>query len=442
MGADEQEEMFDMDDAPQLDTSFKQTIVVDGLPVVPREKHEKLLNVVRKFFSQVCAPPQARVPMRAHERGRWRPWRGGSVGLGLGVCAGGGRGCDGRHARRRALAWPHRRPAPRQVGTIVEEGLDLPTDEAGATLGFAFIQFAAEEEATAAIRKANGYKLDKAHTFVVNSFEDYGRYMAISDVEQPFVPPPYVPRENLSHWLFDTSARDQYVVRFNDETEIWWNDPGKPDQKPDYAKKHWSEHFVAWSPRGSYLATFHRLGIQLWGGPSFGRQLKINHGGVKLLDFSPCENYLVTWSPEGDQKEALVVWDVHTGLKCRAFVGAGEDGAMDEWPVLQWSHDDAFFARLGDDCIYVYESSTMKLLKDNSDKRSSIKVDGVRQFLWSSTDNYMSLWIPEHLNNPAKVNPAPGLPVLLFLFRVVPSYVYTQQGTVPLSLYICMYIFI
>ncbi len=161
-----------------------------------------------------------------------------------------------------------------------------------------------------------------------------------------------MPRENLHHWLLDENARDQFVVRHNDETELWWNDPGKPDQvrsyvlgqiieqtlpkqmlagwgmggqrscsgsrdscwggsrtvhtlpapcsqrpdyskqnwpehsrpathpcthrctpcpppfprcsqRPDYSKKNWSEHYVAWSPRGSYLATFHRLGIQV-----------------------------------------------------------------------------------------------------------------------------------------------------------------------------------
>eukprot|EP00962_Isochrysis_galbana_P052719 scaffold24189_cov100-Isochrysis_galbana.AAC.2 len=47
------EEIDDLEEEPQLDTSFKQTIVVDGLPVVPEEKHEKLLNLLRKFFSQV-----------------------------------------------------------------------------------------------------------------------------------------------------------------------------------------------------------------------------------------------------------------------------------------------------------------------------------------------------------------------------------------------------
>ena len=130
--------------------------------------------------------------------------------------------------------------------------------------------------------------------------------------------------------------------------------------------------------------------------------LKLNHGGVKLIDFSPCEQFIVTWSPETDQSAALIVWDVKTGAKMRAFQGAKPDGDID-WPAFQWSHDDAYFARLGDDCIYCYESSTMKLIRDKQEKRTSVKVDGVRQFLWSPTDNVISLWVPEHGNNPAKI---------------------------------------
>jgi hypothetical protein len=45
--------------------------------------------------------------------------------------------------------------------------------------------------------------------------------------------------------------------------------------------------------------------MRLWGGPSWTAQQKFAHPLVKLLDFSPCEKYLVTWShdpivvPEG-----------------------------------------------------------------------------------------------------------------------------------------------
>jgi len=328
------------DDEPLMDTSLNQVIVVDGLPIVPAEKHEKLTNVIKKFFSQ--------------------------------------------------------------VGTIVENGLEMPKDDKGTSKGFAFIEFSNVAEATAAAQKANGYKLDKSHTFTVNSFEDHAKYMAVPDEEVEFAPPPFVPKEDLRHWLLDGAARDQFVVRYNEETEIWWNEATKPSTDPEYSRHNWSDHFVQWSPRGTFLATFHRLGIVLWGGPSWKRLLKISHGGVRLMDFSPNERFLVTWSPEADQTQALIVWDVKSGKELRRFQG-NKDGDEMVWPAFQWSHDDQFFARLGDDCIYVYESVSMKLIKDKQDKRTSVHIDGVHQFIWSPTDNYVSLWVPEHLNQPAKV---------------------------------------
>ena len=49
---------------------------------------------------------------------------------------------------------------------------------------------------------------------------------------------------------------------------------------------------------GTYLATFHRQGIQLWGGPKWTKQMRLNHPQARLIDFSPCEKYLVTFSPQ------------------------------------------------------------------------------------------------------------------------------------------------
>jgi translation initiation factor 3 subunit B len=268
-GDGEEDGAFD-EEEPQLDTSMKHAIIVDGLPVVEATKRDKLLNVVRKFFSQ--------------------------------------------------------------VGTIIENGLEMPFGEDGKSLGFAFIEFSSETEASAAIQKANGYKLDKSHTFVVNSFEAHAKYVAVPDEEKEFEPPPFVPKESLTDWLLDANARDQYVTNFSEGTEIWWNDPGKPTQEPAHARKSWSDSYVSWSPRGTYLATFHRLGIMLWGGPSWKKQLKLNHGGVKLIDFSPCENFVVTWSPESDQSVGLIVWDMKTGTKLRSFQGAKPDAEMNGPP--------------------------------------------------------------------------------------------------------------
>lgn len=53
--------------------------------------------------------------------------------------------------------------------------------------------------------------------------------------------------------------------------------------------KNWTETYVTWSPQGTYLGTFHKQGIALWGGEEFGRIGKFGHQGVQMIDFSPCE---------------------------------------------------------------------------------------------------------------------------------------------------------
>ena len=64
--------------------------------------------------------------------------------------------------------------------------------------------------------------------------------------------------------------------------------------------QNWTDNYVAWSPKGTYLATFHRQGIALWGGPSWRRLCRFAHNGVKLIDFSPNERYLVTYVAAAD----------------------------------------------------------------------------------------------------------------------------------------------
>jgi translation initiation factor 3 subunit B len=46
---------------------------------------------------------------------------------------------------------------------------------------------------------------------------------------------------------------------------------------------------VRWSPRGTYLATFHQKGVALWGGEQMKQTVRFSHPGVQLSDFSPCE---------------------------------------------------------------------------------------------------------------------------------------------------------
>lgn len=168
---------------------------------------------------------------------------------------------------------------------------------------------------------------------------------------------------------------------------------------------------------GTYVATFHIRGIQIWGRlpqeksedkVEWVRVMRFEHNNVSLVDFSPCENYLVTFNgtePERDDKRnprALVVWDIHTGKRKRGFLGpprtmVGEDGSI-PWPIFQWSHNDTYFARLNENAISVYQTPDMGLL----DKKS-IKVPYIQHFSWSPTDDIIAFWTPEVNDSPARV---------------------------------------
>uniref|UniRef100_A0A0D6QWQ8 Eukaryotic translation initiation factor 3 subunit B n=1 Tax=Araucaria cunninghamii TaxID=56994 RepID=A0A0D6QWQ8_ARACU len=350
---DEEEE----EESLEFETGFGNVIVVDNLPVVPPEKFEKLEGVVRKIFGQ--------------------------------------------------------------IGTIRDRGLWMPVDsETQKTKGYCFIEYNTPQEAQTAKDQTNGYKLDKAHVFAVNMFDDFEKYMKVSDEWTPPETKPYKPGENLQQWLTDEKGRDQFVIRAGTDTEVYWNDHRQLKPELVYRRSFWTESFVQWAPLGTYLATIHRQGAAIWGGATgFERLMRFAHPQVKLIDFSPGEKYLVTYSshepsnPRDTQRVTLNIFDVRTGKVMREFKGSADDFATGgtggvagvSWPVFRWAggREDRYFARIGKNAISVYESSTMSLL----DKKS-IKVDNVMDFSWSPIDPILALFVPEggSGNQPARVS--------------------------------------
>mmetsp|Transcript_31210 Transcript_31210/g.99522 ORF Transcript_31210/g.99522 Transcript_31210/m.99522 type:complete len:709 (+) Transcript_31210:505-2631(+) len=344
----------DEDDAGaiQAETGFGSVVVVDNLPVVPPEKHDKLVTVVRKIFSQ--------------------------------------------------------------IGNIREGGLWMPVDESSKlTKGFAFIEYMTPQEAAAAKEQTNGYKLDKSHIFKVTMFDDFDKYMKVPDTYAEPETKEYQQKENLQEWMLDTRGRDQFAIRFGDDTEIYWNDPKQGKAEDVYRRSFWTESYVQWSPRGNMLATVHRQGTALWGGPSFNRLMRFSHPGVALLDFSPAERFMITYSqqdPANPREKATVVlnvFDTRSGKNMRNFQGAVDDFATPgaagvQWPVFKWGGgaNDEYFARMGKNSISVYETKSMQLL----DKK--LKLEGVVDFQWSPKDNIMAVYQPELSggNIPARVS--------------------------------------
>jgi uncharacterized protein with WD repeat len=64
----------------------------------------------------------------------------------------------------------------------------------------------------------------------------------------------------------------------------------------------------------------------------------------------------VTFSPKAerqyDNPEVLIIWEIRTGAKKRTF----SEVYKTPWPVIRWSHDDRYFARMGPDTLSVYET--------------------------------------------------------------------------------------
>lgn len=339
----------------EFDQGFGNIVVVDNLPQVPKEKFEKLETVIRKIYGQ--------------------------------------------------------------IGVIKEDGLWMPTDPATEkTLGYCFIEYNTPQEAELARDKTHGYKLDKSHIFAVNMFDDIEKFMKVPDEWAPPETKPYTPGENLQHWLTDAKARDQFVIRAGQDTEVLWNDARHLKPDPVYKRHFWTESFVQWSSLGTYLATIHRQGAAVWGGAStFNRLMRYAHPQVKLIDFSPGEKYLVTYSshepsnPRDTHRVVINIFDVRTGKVMRDFKGSADEFAVGgtggltgvSWPIFRWAggRDDKYFARIGKNVVSVYETETFTLI----DKKS-IKVDNVMDFSWSPPDPILALFVPELGNQPAKVS--------------------------------------
>lgn len=126
-------------------------------------------------------------------------------------------------------------------------------------------------------------------------------------------------KESLQWWLMYTHCHDQYVIRHDNMTEVMWC--RKADSMTCESRANWSDRYVAWSPKGTFLATFHRQGIILHGGKRWQRIGRFAHPNVTVIDFSPNENYLVTWSndapADAQSGQAVVVWDIKSGARLR-----------------------------------------------------------------------------------------------------------------------------
>jgi translation initiation factor 3 subunit B len=315
------------------------------------------------------------------------------------------------------------------------------------------------------VKQLDGVALDKKHTMRVNKLTDIDRFGREGAVPEEFHAPKiedFVEKEHLRSWLADPTGRgrDQMVMFRGESVGVFWNNErDAPEMVVD--RLGWTETFVQWSPQGTYLTSMHMQGVQLWGGPSWTRQKRFPHPMVNLVDFSPGEKYLTTWSnkpivvPEGhpaltadDEGKNYIIWDIETGKPLRSFANIDLGPATDAegqpikrkitWPAFKWSADETYVARLTQgQSISVYELPSMRLLD-----KTSIKIDGVMDFEWAPAtphregvktyEQLFCFWTPEMGSNPAKVGlmsiPSKEIVRTLNLFSVTDAKLHWQSN--------------
>uniref|UniRef100_A0A3B0N309 Eukaryotic translation initiation factor 3 subunit B n=1 Tax=Theileria annulata TaxID=5874 RepID=A0A3B0N309_THEAN len=366
------ERFYEQDPPVTLDKSFKRTLMgifyflklfsVLGLPVVGPEKHDRLRDVVRKTITKELEK----------------------------------KGCE--------IQTPF--------------VLEIPTDNSKQTKGLAFFTFGTPFEANMALKFINKFKLDSSHAFkaiLVDNFD-----MIVSD-DNKCVPPLKTfgfTREGIRDWwIMGERMRDQFVIRYADKTEVYWFDSVHREPKLAYdgsreraeGRRPWADQKVEWSPNGSYLAVYKWAGIALYGGNNFELKIRFEHKNVKNIQFSPCEEYLLTWDGskgEDRHEKSICIWRVITGELLRSFPTPLKSPKGGDFPHLLWNRTGKYIAMLNQFLegseVLVYRLPEMTLIEGPDGKPAPLKYSA-EKFDWSPQDDILSVVIPGSLDTPARL---------------------------------------
>lgn len=319
------------------------------------------------------------------------------------------------------------------VGKV--ENFYMPLD-GGKSRGFAFIEYEDGAAAEKAIKQLNGKKLDVKHRLFLNKLTDiekYGQSETITEEFQEPELPPFHETDYLKSWLQDPAGRDQFILQKGNISGVFWNKLKNDPEPVIEPRVGWTDREIKFSPKGSYAFSIHPQGVQAWGGKDFKGLKRFPHASTELIDFSPNEKYLVTLSPHPivlppddhpnrsafpfgpeSQGHKLVIWEIATGLPARTFALPPNLENVKEmpWPLLKWSYDDRYTARLGPDALAIYDTTENFQLVDKKPLKingivdfefapSGIKLAGSRQT--DPPSHVLSYWTPESTNQTARV---------------------------------------
>jgi len=344
----------DIEEPADMDKSFPESVFICNVPKVGKEKIEKLKSVIKKIIDK-CGNNDIHMPLN---------------------------------------------------------------EETNQTYGFVIATFDNKQVADEAAKKLDNMSLDRTHTFKCVKLDDFEQICRRPEDFQPKNNVQRPSRADHRDWLMDTNTREQFLLRYGAETEIYWHDTlvGEPQmyyggEREKLNGKIWCDWKVQFSPQGSYIATFHKQGIALWAGDQFTKwKVRFPHEGVKHIEFSPNEEFLLTWNgaEPGKDDNAVRIFRVLSGetkRQCQTPMVSPTNPTSDKdvFPHFLWSNDGKYFAECNESTIIVRDTIDFDYIKDEEGRKRTLKYDNLHTFQWSPKDNVIALWTLERDNNPARL---------------------------------------
>lgn len=333
-----------LETAPKLDTDFRNYFLLCGLPIVDEEKKEKLLKVLTNVFTK------------------------------------------------------------KGIEFIKLEDITILMDEqTGQSFGTAFIKCESDKQAKLASAAIHNFALGKANTIMSSTFDEFDRLL---EVPEEYEQPRFADLTDLYTYAMDPK-NDQFLIREANTVRIKLNkEPTRADKNssssdfhqelvgPSAEVKISTSRDCKWSPQGRYLVVIQDNIVQLYGGSKFDLIREILHSDVSFAHISPCENYIITYSKDAEEKEGNYnFWRIDTGELLRSFPFDENTPKNSPADIFHFSYDGKYCAKMIKDHVAVYELPSMHLLMDNSlDQKVSIRIDHIREFFWNPTRNMFCYW--------------------------------------------------
>ncbi|CCH61129.1 hypothetical protein TBLA_0E00680 [Henningerozyma blattae CBS 6284] len=312
-----------------------------------------------------------------------------------------------------------------KAGKVVD--MEFPLDEeTKKTKGFLFVECGSPVDGNKIIKTFHTKRLDLKHRLYLYSMKDVEKFNGEGfdpEFKEPEIPP-FVSSSFLKSWLLDEMGRDQYVVQNANLTSVFWNDKSSNDIQPVESRQKWSSNYIKFSSKGTLMFSYHTQGVVAWGGETFERLRRFYHPNVRTCSISPNEKFLVTFSSDlivvdADDEECpftkkneghqLCIWDISTGLLLNTFPVV--KSPFLQWPLVRWSYDDKYCARMVGDTLVVHDSNKSFAAMEGK----ALRVKGIRDFSFapagvklapfrngSDPSVLLAYWTPETNNMSCK----------------------------------------